>query len=338
MSQRIHTFVNHSQGMKKILIPIMIVASVLCGACGKKSDAVPVHIAELYDSISEYSTLSRADQDKFLRGNHKALDAFFKVLGYEGVTDSLVQSWSGSDAVSVFTPAVDSVFPTLEPLEHQLGAIVSDAEDAGLKFETDTYAAVVWGNRRSIVFVDSVMLIALNHYLGANYAGYVGWPEYMRARKTPEQLPYDICEALVATNYPYQPSADASVLSRLVYEGLLIEAKQSLVEDAALAQSLGYTAEQLTYMEKNEQSVWNRLVEQRLIYDTSEFTIERLVSPAPATFILGSDVPPRAGRYIGYRIVESYLKKHGDVRLADMLRPEFYNNPSLLVESGYSGE
>ncbi len=338
MSSRIHTFVNHSQGMKKILIPLMITASVLCGACGKKSDASPVHIAELYDSISEYGSLSRADRDIFFSGNREALDAFFKVLGYGGVTDSLIQVWSKSDAVSVFTPTVDSVFPTLEPLEHQLGAIVSNAEELGLKFKTDTYVAVVWGNRRSIVFVDSVMLIALNHYLGTDYEGYVGWPEYMRVGKTPEQLPYDICEALVATNYPYQSAADASVLSRLVYEGLLIEAKQRLVDDASLAQSLGYTSEQLAYVKENEQSLWNRLVELRMIYDTSEFTVERLVSPAPATFILGNDVPPRVGRYIGYRIVESYLKKHDNIRLADMLRPEFYNNPALLVESGYSSK
>lgn len=238
--------------------------------------------------------------------------------------------------VRVFTPDVDSVFPTLEPMRANLGYILGRAAADSLALPQRRYAAVVYGRTESILFKDSVMFIALNHYLGEDYPGYSHWPAYMRSQKAPERLSYDMAEALVATQYPYVAvGQDATVLSRLLYEGVITYAKMQLVEDADLKAALGYDENELKWLDENEAALWRDVVAKRLLYDTSTSTAEKLVAPSPQVRELQPAAPGRVGRYLGYRIVEAYVKNHSDVALRDMLSPEFYASPSVLAESGY---
>ena len=84
-----------------------------------------------------------------------------------------------------------------------VGTVLARTRNAGLELPRRRYASVVWGKPQSIIFVDSVMLIALNHYLGAEYEGYSHFPLYSRLVKEPAIMPFDISEALIATAYPF---------------------------------------------------------------------------------------------------------------------------------------
>lgn len=44
-----------------------------------------------------------------------------------------------------------------------------------------------------------------------------------------------------------------------------------------------------------------------------------------------------AGRFLGMRIVESYLRKHPDTKVNDLLTSNFYANDRTLALSGYNG-
>ena len=73
-----------------------------------------------------------------------------------------------------------------------------------------------------------------------------------------------------------------------------------------------------------------------MIFDRSESLTDRLVSQAPFTGVLSSDVPGRAGRYIGYKIIETYIKSHSGVKITDLLSPEFYGKQNPLTDAGYN--
>lgn len=311
-------------------------------SCGKSSDAPVCAIADLYKTASEFGTLDAVRRDSLISADSLQWRAFLDVVAPDTVVPvdtTIISRWSKSAPVRIFTPAVDSVWPDTHPLQAQLGTILFKAGSEGLALPERKYAAVVWGNLKSILFVDNVMLIALNHYLGEDYEGYKGsiWPAYVRHEKTPGNLPYDMAEALVGSSYGYDGGDYATALSRMLYEGALIEAKMRLVKDATEAGALGYTAEQMDWFAHNERQIWETLITKKLIYDTSAETKARLVERAPATTIIAPFVPPRAGRYIGYAIVKSYLDRHPDTSLGELLSPSFYNRESTLVESGYQG-
>lgn len=312
-----------------------IVAAILWSCGHKPSENCPIN--PLYKSLDHYDKLSQAQRDSLWLEDSTEIKAMFEVMHRGEPTQEMLEEWASSAVNEIFTPTVDSVFPTLEPVERALGAILKNAQDAQLKIGVNKYTAVVWGNSKSIVFADSCMLIALNHYLGADYPGYEHWPQYLVSGKTPERLPYDMAEALVATAYPYQPATDATALNRMLYEGAIILAKLQLVADAELSEALGYDAEQLQWLESNQKHIWQTMVTRDLLYDTSEITAERLVDPSPATTLIHQDAPGRTGRYIGYQIAKKYMDATG-TSLLEMLSPTFYNNPQALIKANYQGE
>jgi len=242
-----------------------------------------------------------------------------------------------SPASTVFIPLVDSVFPDISPLRQTLRDILGRAADIGLSIPKRRYATVVYGRPQSILFVDSTMLIALNHYLGEEFPGYSHLPAYIRATKNASMLTADIAEALVATAYPYSAPAGTPAIARLIYEGALAHTKMALTGTAAAPETaLGYDISQYQWLEQNETSLWRTLVEKQLLYDTSEGTTDRLVAPSPATSILGPGTPGRAGRFIGWKIVESYLRRNPATPADSLLSPAFYTSPSVLRQSGYN--
>lgn len=293
----------------------------------------PRHDGEAQEVASVYRLFETGDSVIVPDSIRPAYEAFMKVVGADAAAPEL---WASSPVVRVFTPDVDSVFPSLESLEAALGGILAGADAEGVVLPGRSYAAVVWGRPESIMFCDSVMLIALNHYLGAAYAGYAGMPVYRRASKTPGRLPVDIAEALLGTQYPYVQAQDATVLSRLLYEGAQAVLRMRVVGCSA-AEALGYSDEQYALLCEHEAELWQMLVARNLLYSTLPSDASRLVDPAPSTAILAQQAPGRAGRFIGYRIIESYLASHPSVSAVGLLSPEFYASDAALRESGYTG-
>lgn len=215
--------------------------------------------------------------------------AIDSMLAYTGNPQASFASYCKSPAVKIFTPDVEHVYPNLDKLESTLGHITAIAGIEFIEIPRRTYFSIISPYSQSIFLSDSVALIALNHYLGADYIGYAGRFEPYRLRdKTPERLPYDIAEAIVASAYPYAPptAQDATALSRMLYEGALLNAVMALVPDADTSEALSLTAEQLKWLNDNEGRIWNALIGNDLLYSTSPVDATRLVSPAPATAIL----------------------------------------------------
>lgn len=319
----------------KFIIPTILLLSL--AACSGNKESYPPHdIVPLYEDISRYTSLDSAERASLLYEKSVLLSDYLNVLGCEHLSDSVMMSVSQSEPVKVFTPDVRHIYASLDSLKMQLGYIVGAAEHRGIKLNINDYAAVVWGRPQSVVFVDSTMLIALNHYMGRDYPGYKGMPAYRVGSKTPQNLPYDLAESLVANACPFEGGQTPSLLNYMLYDGAVTAAKLELVDGATPEAAMGLSADQLKWFDDNEANVWRVLVTDKLLYDTSGFKIERIMLPAPSTDLVNAAAPGRAGRYIGYRIVQAYRKRHPEVTLPQLLSPEFYNGESSLKESGYN--
>lgn len=317
------------------IFPILLLFISIISACSRPDTYPPAEVVNLYGPLAEFARADSSRRAEIMANDSAVLGAFFKVIDGSEPSDSLAWMWSTSLPVAIFTPAVDSVYADTDTLAADLGAILGRAREAGLDLPRRKYGAVVWGKMESIVFVDSVMLIALNHYLGQEYAGYDAFPVYRRFTKAPGFLPCDMAEALVATRYPYEEAPGQTALQRMLYEGALAYAKKQLA-DAPDMYALGYRSEQLQFLLDNEGDLWRQMAIRGLLYDTSPVTIGRLIDPAPNTAVLDPRAPGRAGRFFGLRIVEAYARRHPDATLPFLLSPGFYRNPAILEEAQYS--
>lgn len=322
--------------MKKILyILILLVGISACSVDENKKDG-RVEIPRLESVLLKWSTLSPDERAKAIDSLRPGLEAMSTVFQLEMTDDSVLTSVAASPAVRIFGSETLRRFPSLDSLEEVVGDLFNNIKEKAPELKRPVLYTIVSPRKLSIYNVDSVMLIALNHYLGPEFEGYEGFPPFERAQKRPEMIPYDITEAILGINYPYKRGANPTVLSRLLYEGAMAYAKSEIVPKASPENILGYNGDELKWLEENEENIWNQLINSQLLYSKDPQTIERLVLPSPATTLIHPDAPGRAGRYIGYRIVCSYMKNNPGKSVKDLLSPEFYDSSRTLPDSKYS--
>lgn len=303
-------------------------------SCSRSNDGNYVTVAPLAEIACQAITMPVSEADTYFITNTVdygiELDALEKVCQYENSLE-----WLNSPAVKAFASATDTLAPTSKSVNESLSHILNKSQDNGLDIHRKAYATVIWGKMNSIIFCDSVMLIALNHYLGENFEGYSGMPAYIRQTKTAEALPYDMAEALTATSYPYSADDNNALINHMIYDGIITKIKLSLVKDSNLAAALGYNKEQLNWAEKHESEIWKKLVSTKVIFETSQSVVNKFLLPAPACPEISQECPGRIGRYIGYKIVESYLKNHRDIGLNELVTGDFYKLKNPLTEAYY---
>jgi hypothetical protein len=326
---------------------LLLLTAIVC-ACGNSSTrtvdsdtttAEPVELTRLDRVLADYGTADSATRAATLESHHALLAALDSAAAWGvNLSDEVLTEKSEAARNSMFDAAVTHEFGTGElPESAALSQVINAIKVHGIDISVTQYATVVWNNRRSIAVEDSVLLVALNHYLGPTHEAYEGWPEHVRAEKDRRYLVCDITEAVLSASHPYS-AANESVYSRLLYDGALTYLKSVLVPGATAALSTGFGDAQFDDIESHRAYVWHRLSADNgtMLYSTDRRIIDGLFSPRSASTLLSADAPGRAIRVTGYDIVKSYVENHPDMPLKRLLTPEFYDNQNTLVEAKYS--
>lgn len=320
-----------------LLAAVGLLAQVGTG-CRRHEAAAPVKIVRLDSVVAAWPAMDANARTAMADSMADGLEALFFVMDTP-LTDSTLAKYSRSRAVAVFSPDVARLLPSLDGAERQLGELreALAAELPGLAFPT--IYGVVSPYRKWIFQVDGVMLIGLNHYLGPDYAGYEGFEEYVRSGKRIENLAPDVAEALLAGEKPFETNATGAptLLARMLYDGALAYAKTQLLPSVSARQALGYDDGQWKWLGDNESRIWDKMIKEGYLYSVDPMIGDRLLLPSPRSTLINPECPGRAGRYIGWRIVEAFVKNNpGEASLSFLLSPEFYGSETTLQESQYA--
>lgn len=328
-------------------IAVFFVFLLCMVSCGHRQDGeqdnlskknMPSVRVERFDrAVAAYAGMDGQERDSVLELYSPAIELMGRVIGIAD-KDSVMQMLATADATLVFQPDVEARMPDLSGIERDLGELKGGMTSymPDLEFPGHIYGAIIPYDQ-SVIVADTFVVVGLNHYLGPDYEGYKGFDDYRRRLKTAERVVYDVAEALVYTEFPYSETPESNVLSRLIYEGLAVCAVKNALGDVEADSVMGYDRSQMAWLRENESRMWQKLASENMLFSTDPTLAARLVAPAPATIVINQSAPGRAGRYIGYRIVESYFSSHPDLTAVVLLKNKFYNDPSALLESEYSG-
>lgn len=297
--------------------------------------AGPIVIERFDRAVTAYDSLD-------LHGRDSIAEAYTPVLLFLGGdnfnVDKLMSDIRVSQAQKVFGPDVECYLPDLSSIETSLGQLRANMsrELPGLQFPRHIYGIVTPYAQSIVAVADTSLLLGLNHYLGASYPGYQGYVEnYMLPLKEPRRVVYDVAEALISMRYPYAGTDGSTLLSRMLYDGAILAAMLRTVPGSTLQSVMGYTDEQMRWAADNENAVWSELARRQLLYSTDPSVGARLMRPAPSSALLTPDAPGRIGRYMGYRLIESYLRHNPEESPAGFLADSLWLSPSTLRQSGY---
>lgn len=310
-----------------------IAALLILSGCAEKKPAEKAAIERFDIEVFDYPSLDSTRRADF-RAHYNTPIAFV-LKGDTADIDGALAEYASSRAVKMFEPDIIARLSMTDSLETALGCLKTRLGELLPSTQWRKLYGVISTYNQSVILADSSLLIGLNHYLGSDYPAYSYFEPYQRAVKTPRHLPYDVAEALIANRFPYQPAEGATLLNRMLYEGALLAAVNSTVADSNPAESMGYGEEEWKWLSENEKNAWSALIDRELLFSIDPTITDRMVRPAPATSLIHPDAPGRAGRYIGYRIAQAYLKRHPEKSAEWLLSPEFYNSPTALVDSQY---
>ncbi|MGC8803668.1 MAG: hypothetical protein ACP5PS_07855, partial [Bacteroidales bacterium] len=169
------------------------------------------------------------------------------------------------------------------------------------------------GFNQSMVTTDTILGIALDKYLGGQspFYGMLGLPRYIRMRMYPAFIPADAAKAWLITQFPLQDSISHTLLSHIIYEGKLIYGTKKLLPHDADTLIFGLSTRQLEWCKEYEASMWEYLLDKKLLFSSDFQVIKRFIDEAPFTKDFGQKSPGRAVIWIGYHIVEQYMNKSG---------------------------
>ncbi len=187
----------------------------------------------------------------------------------------------------------------------------------------------------SKILIDSAYIsVSIEHYLGTDcrYYPWLEIPLYARKGKKPENISMDIVKAILYANYPDQSNTD-NVLSAMIYQGKILYITSLCLPDEPMTTIMGLTADEMKWCEKAETQMWGYLAEQKLLYSTNPLDRNKLVNETPFTVFFGDKSPGRAALYCAINIVKSYVSKHPDTTMEQLLKMD--DAQQLLIDAQY---
>lgn len=207
---------------------------------------------------------------------------------------------------------VESFVPTLQMIKYHFPQIKLPNKMIGLISDMDY--------ENKVIFTDSVLIVSLDLYLGAEHKFYDDFYDYQRQNFRKEMMVSDLVSDF--STYVVEPNKDRSLMAQMIFHGKELYLKDILLPNTLEEHKIGYTKAHLDWCKENEENIWRYFIENNLLYDTSFHTYQRFLEPGPfSKFYMEFDneTPGRIGAWVGWQIVRN-LMNNNKVPLQQMLQ------------------
>jgi hypothetical protein len=184
--------------------------------------------------------------------------------------------------------------------------------------------ACITGFNASIIIDDSIIAIGLDRYLGANSRFYprLGIYKYLSDKMIPQHIVHDCIYAWGSSEWDFSDIGynTGNVLTEIIHYGKLKYFQKCLLPTEKEELIFGFSPDQMKFCRNNESQMWIYLLEHDLLFSTDQLVIRRLVGESPFTSYFTNESPGQAAIWIGFRIIESYMKRNPEIQLADLMQ------------------
>lgn len=308
---------------KKVLVLLLagICALLLAGCSGCNTvdgpATAPITVTRLDTLLFEPGGV-----DSILEHHADFAALWGNVLGYDGrePLPQLFTRFASDTLILQLYDSINRVFPTtaaqVTDLQGAFGALAAHLPQM-------TIPRIYFYNsgfNASILLADSLLGIGLDRFLGAGcwYYMQLGIPRYLARSMAPQRLVPTAVEMWVGSEFPLDP-ARTNILDHMLYRGALLYIVRQTLPGLPDSLALGYSGQQLVWLRGHERALWQYLSEKKLLYEANSLLVNQFTQPAPFTTALGQDSPGQAACYVGYRIVEAYMRRNPTTPWSDLL-------------------
>ena len=206
------------------------------------------------------------------------------------------------------------IFPDQTNLVATLGPLFQHIKYYFPRFRAPTTVTLINDvdyQSRVIVASDTLLLLSLDNYLGADHRYYSDIKRYIVENLKASQISSDVAKAY-AQKYITPPTKN-TFLEQMIYFGKQLYLQELWLPNTSDASKIGYTDKQWQWAEENQVYIWRYFVEKELLFSTDPGLTPRFISNAPFSKFyleLDNESSPMAGRYLGWKIVRAFMKNN----------------------------
>ena len=228
------------------------------------------------------------------------------------------------------------IYPDLGFLEEGLAEMFGRIKTNYPEFNIPEVYAYISGllYESPVTYIDSVMLIGMDMFLGWDFEPYraAGIPVYMSRRAERDNIMPE-CSRQIAFSLVPEDIQPITLLDFMILHGKILYAIDKFLPDVPDSLKIGYTKSQVEWCRDNEAAIWRLFIDQELLYKSDAFINNRFIQDGPFTAGLPEGAPAMLGRWIGWQIVRSYMKKNPGTDLIQLFK--LADSQQILSESGY---
>jgi len=178
------------------------------------------------------------------------------------------------------------------------------------------------------------LAIGLQLYMGAASSWYYSeqintiYPSYISRQFAPE---YIVVNSIQNILNDYDPIAING--KQLIEQMIEIGKRQYIIGQCLPSASdtllLGYTNNQLKAIEANKGDIWTFLSSQNRLFSVDPNMTAAILREAPYNDYFGEEIPGNVGKFIGYRIVQSWMKQQDGKSKSDL--NQLLKTPAMTI-------
>lgn len=210
-------------------------------------------------------------------------------------------------------------FANVDSLQEALNTGFSRLHYLYPEWEIPTVYLFVSGFNSTVIYYEDMLGVGVDMYLGSDYPYYnqVVY-DYQKTTMQKEYVVRDVMSMYLAYNIAYNSKYNR-LLEQMIFRGKQLFLLSQLLPDAPAWQVIGYTEEQWAWCEHYERAIWNRIMEKRDLFKTESMLINSYMNEGPFTAEISQESPGRLGLWIGWRIVDSYMRNNENITIQELI-------------------
>ena len=315
------------------ILCIAMLAWLLCG-CGNKYQYIPRDIEAVEVEIVRFDSAQLAVRTDSVKQDIEQLYADYEefmpifvegILGLPTEDTAYLCEMYGNfliDTVMGFaqTNALSQeLFADITDLQHSLNTGFSRLHYLYPEWEIPRVYLFVSGFNSSVMYYDNNMGVGIDMYLGSDYPYYnqVVY-NYQKQTMRKECVAGDVLSMYLAYNIPYNSKYNR-LLEQMIFRGKQLFLLSQLLPEEPAWEVIGYSKEQWDWCETYEQAIWNRIMEKRDLFKTESNVRVSYLNEGPFTAEISQESPGRLGIWVGWRIVDSYMRNNEHVTIQELM-------------------
>ncbi len=196
---------------------------------------------------------------------------------------------------------------------------------------------VISGLDNDMYVSDSLIIVSLDYFLGTGAKYRPPMYEYLLRQYGKENIvPSCMLIYGIDNRFNQVTPEDKTVLADMIAYGKSFYFAKQMIPCTPDSVFIWYTAAEIKGAHENQDLIWARFIEDKLLYATSHVMKQKYLGDRPKTVEVGEKCPGRIAQWVGWEIVKKYMETHPDVSLPVLMKNE--NADKIFKESRYKPE